>query len=282
MTMDIGYRAVLSACIVAVVLMAARLFGQKAAGTVAGLPLLSGPALWWMVGAQGPAFAAQAAVGCVTSCAMAAALAFGYERAARRWGPAGAAACGLGCAGLAGVAAHAASLELGAALLVAWVVSLAVLRAMPRQADGSVVARRLGAEPVLTAALAGGVSALAGLAAPWLGAFGAGLVASLPLVCITAAVFNHLTGGHAAVATLLRGYVSGIAATAVFGAVFGGLVVAGGAVLALAAATLACGSVLAAASTLAGMRQRVLDEGFQLGGLLPTAGVVQVEAGKRR
>ena len=35
-------------------------------------------------------------------------------------------------------------------------------------------------------------------------------------------------------------------------------------------------------SALAGMRQRVVDEGLQLGRLLPSAGVVQVEPWKRR
>lgn len=217
---DWGYKAVLTACVVAVVLTAAKLSGRCLAGIVAGLPIVSAPALLWVASSIGPHFGARAAVGSVAACAMLAAFAVGYEHNARRSGPALALGAGVLCAVTAAALIRASVSGVGTALLVALLGCAAALLVLPHISTVHAPSRRLRAEIPAVAAVAGGLSGAVALLAPLLGAFGAGVLASLPIIGGTVVVFEHATDGHRSVTRFLRGYVSGLVSKAVFGAVF--------------------------------------------------------------
>ena len=66
------------------VLLVAQRFGQRVAGLVAALPLVTAPALVWLAHDHGIAFAVGAAVGSVGACAMLAVFALAFSIASRR------------------------------------------------------------------------------------------------------------------------------------------------------------------------------------------------------
>jgi hypothetical protein len=111
--------------------------------------------------------------------------------------------------------------------------------AMPTS-DGAVAraVRRATTLPV-TAATAGGLSAVTASFAPLLGSFGAGVVGSLPLIGGSAVLLEHRAGGAAAAVRFLRGYVDGLYGKAAFGVVFAATIARLGDGCALTLATIA-------------------------------------------
>lgn len=80
-------RGVLTAFVIAMLLLAAQRFGRAAAGLLAGLPTVTGPAKLWLALDRGEAFAAAAALGALASGIACALFALGYALAGRRQGP---------------------------------------------------------------------------------------------------------------------------------------------------------------------------------------------------
>ena len=239
--MDWDGKAVTTAVLVALVLVAGRCFGRRMAGVLAGLPTVTGPALLWLSLEQGAAYAVDAAIGSVAACAVCALFALVYERASRR--------AGIVVAPLAATAASvcgAITLQwldgaLAAALLLALAASWIARRLIPdvRREPRFTVAMHH--EIMLTALVAGGVSGAVALAAPQVGAFWAGVIASPPLIAAVIAVHQHAFDGQPAAQRFLRGYVGGLLGRAAFGAGFACLVTPLGPIAAaLAAAALAC------------------------------------------
>lgn len=219
--MDWGYKAMLTATLVALLLTVAQLFGRRVAGVLAGLPTVTGPALLWLALENHASYAIEAAAGSVVGCALCALFAFAYERCSRR--------SNALIAGLAATAASLAAMPLAGrldvglplALAAALAVVLLLYVVMPAGAvQGR--ARRIGmrGEPFVTASVAGVVSGAVALAAPEVGAFWAGVLASPPLIAGLVAMQQHATEGADAAAAFLRGYVGGLVGRIGFGAAF--------------------------------------------------------------
>lgn len=220
--MDWGYKAVLTALAVAVVLMTAQLFGRRLAGMLAGMPVISAPALLWLAHAQGVEFAALSANGSIAACAAAALYAVVYDRLSHRFGPLLTVSASLA---LGGVAALLLSL-LGAgtvvALALAVVACALALRALP--SDRPPPPRGMWRQLWLIAGVAGLVSASVSLVSIAVGPFWSGLLASLPVISTCALFHQHGTAGGASLRPFLSGYVSGLMTKALFSASFAGLV----------------------------------------------------------
>jgi hypothetical protein len=218
--MDWYYKAILTTCAVAIVLLAARKLGGRFAGVLAGMPFISAPALVCVASSAGEGAGAHAAIASVAASAMLAAFALGYERSARSAGPLTAVlVASLSAALMAALSSQLVS-GVGSALAVALLACAGALRALPHLSGAQGTAAPPHAQVAASAALAGGVSAGVTLMLPLLGAFGAGLLASVPIVGGTAMVLEHKRGDRRALVCFLRGYVAGLPSKAVFGAVF--------------------------------------------------------------
>lgn len=236
--MDWTYKAVLTAVTVAAVLMAARLIGRRVAGTLAGLPVITVPALLWLAQEQGTDFAVQSAVGSAAACAMAPLFAAAFVGMARRHG----AVLSLGCAVILAWAAVTVLQALqglpALALLAATASCVLVLRAMGapgggalRRADAAegraasarrapAAARALTRELSATAAVAGLVSAAVSLLAREVGPYWSGVLSTLPLISACALLHLHHVADHGALRGFVSGYVLGVLAKALFVCVF--------------------------------------------------------------
>lgn len=223
--MDWGYKAVLTAMTVAAVLMVAQLFGRRLAGMLAGLPVITAPALLWLAHERGAEFAAASAVGSVAACGAAALFALAYARLARRCGPfaslAGSLAVG-GCVALllSQLAGHAWA-ALGAAALACTLV----LRLLPRGGVPQAGAVRARTQIWPVAITAGVMCALVGVVAAQVGPYWSGLLASLPIISGCALLHQHVTAQPDDIHRFLRGYVTGLGAKALFAIAFAWLVV---------------------------------------------------------
>lgn len=214
--MDWGYKAALTGMTVAAVMMAARLFGQRVAGLLAGLPVMSAPALLWLAGEQGVDSAAHSALGSLAACVAAPVFVLTFARVAGRTGPASAL--------IAAVLTLAASLALLQPLqdaplaLITLVLATAAgaWRWVVRQPVPATWVRQLSGEPWLSASLAAVVCATAAQVAPQVGAFWAGALAALPWISAFALVNLHRAGGPGALRGFIRGYVPGVVAKALF------------------------------------------------------------------
>lgn len=248
--MDWFAKALITASIVALLMLAARQFGQRVAGVLAGLPTVTGPALVWIAVDLGPSNAALAAVGSIAGCALCAAFAFAYVRASRRCGPWAALpiACAVGAAGLPLASLMNAGLEIAVAGAVTVVMTL--YAALP--AHTAPPGRRAfdpDREILVTAVVSGSISGAVALLAPEGGAFWAGVLASPPLIAALIAMRQHARHGAPVAGLFLRGYMGGLIGRIGFAAVLAWLLPLTTLPVAATLATVA-GCLL----TLAGMR----------------------------
>lgn len=251
--MDWTYKAMLTAMTVAAVLMIAQLFGRRVAGLVAGLPVITVPALLWIASEQGGAFAAASAQGIFAACALAAVFAMVYERTARSRGPAVSILASLSTAGLLLLLLHRLTdsgwmtgwITLGAAVALCVVALLTT----PVVARSNRFPQRLHGELVWTAALAGLISAALSLAASQVGPFWCGLLAALPLISGCALVHQHLTATATDRQHFVHGYAVGLLSKLLFAVVFSALALEIGTLGAITAAVL-----LGVSASIAGAR----------------------------
>jgi hypothetical protein len=239
---DWSCKAVLTATTVALILMVAQLSGRRAAGLLAGLPTVTGPALVWLALERGAEYAVEAATGSIAACALCALFALAYERASRRGGVLIALTLASVASVLPAPTLHWFASGVLPTLLIAAAAALTVWVALPDgdEAGGRAPpACRPRTELMLTAGVSGMVSGAVALSAPAVGPFWAGVLASPPLIAAMVAMHQHAFVGHASVRRFLRGYVAGLTGRAVFGAGFALLLapvgVAGAALLATAA-----------------------------------------------
>jgi hypothetical protein len=227
---------------VLLVMAAGRRGGRRFGGMVAALPLITAPTLAWIVHADGVDLAVEVAIGSTAACAMMALFAFGYAVAARHHRAAVALLCGLGSALLLALPALMASRNAADALVLAVATCALVGLCMPAGGEDVAPRHRSTRAMLPVAAAAAGVVALAASVGPTLGGFTTGVLASLPVITASVAMFEHTACGHRAASHFLRGYVGGLMGKAAFGVVFAWLAPHAGAVAALAAA---CGCVAA-------------------------------------
>ena len=242
--MDWLCKAVLAAMTVATVLVVAGKVSRRGAGLLAGLPVITLPALVGLAHDQGVDFVARSVSGSAAVCVMAPGLAITFVVLARRHGMAislaGAAVVGglavsamqavdgrpllalalaavscivakgwMGAAGAGPCAAGQKLLSDAAATTtpVQGAVHLAAHVAAPRRRTG---------EPWLTAAIAGAVVAAMSLLASRLGPYWSGVLSSLPVILVLSLLRLQRTAGVAALPAFVAGYVVGMLANAVF------------------------------------------------------------------
>lgn len=234
MGMDWGYKAMLTTVTVALVPLVAQTFGRRLAGMLAGLPVITAPALLWIAAEQGAAFAARAAVGSIAACGVMAVFALTYERLSRRHGPLVTLTASLAAGGLMAMPA-ALLVHPVSAIVMTGVLCTAAVLLLPRPGGQAGQARRMRGEIAVTAMAAGAVSVGVALGARELGAYWSGLLAALPIISAATLVTQHLTAPHEDIQRFLRGYVAGLIGKAAFALAFAWAVVEIGSPLALAA-----------------------------------------------
>jgi len=108
------------------------------------------------------------------------------------------------------------------------------------------------------------VSGVTALAAPQVGPFWAGVLASPPLIAAAVAINLHVTApsrSDGAVARFLRGYAAGLIGRSGFAALFGALLAPTGVIAAVLLATaIGCLATLATAQVLRSIERRVPAE----------------------
>lgn len=291
-------RGVLAAFAVAVLLLTARRLGHSAAGWLAGLPTVTGPALAWLALDHGAAFASAAASGGVVGGAACALFALGYGRASARCARAASLLQALLVSGLPLAVLALWQLQGGMGLKTTlvclppeagmggdWLPPLLLpatlalcascAAALPAgRAEAAGATRQPGASGwAATAAVSGLVSMLACLLAPALGPFWVGVLSSPPLLAAAVAWELHREPGADSVARFLRGYTRGLIGRSVFVALFGVLLTPAGLLAAAAMAT--GGTLLTIWVTARGMgRAPAARRQEGRGGLAPGAGPV--------
>jgi hypothetical protein len=197
--------------------LAARRYGPRVGGLIAGLPVVAGPILLAYALAHGSAFAAGAAVGTLLGLVSLIAFVVVYARLAGHvaWGLsmlAGWLAFALATALFSGV-----SVPAGAALAIAGAGLLIGLAATPRapaevRERAPVPAWDLPLRAVCALALVLTLTAVAG----WLGPQLSGLLAPFPIIATVLATFTHAQHGADEAQRLLRWLLGGYGAFALF------------------------------------------------------------------
>jgi hypothetical protein len=201
--------------LVAATTLAGRRWGPRVAGWLGGLPVVVAPILLALALEHGRAFAADAAAGALVGLLSLTlfVLAYGWCAPAMGWLPS---------AAIGWVAFAAGTAVLDTVQMPNWVAlalvcasfagAAALLPGAPAERTGPAprfdLLLRAGATAVLVLVLTG----LAGALGPRL----SGLLASFPVLATVLAAFTHVQEGPAAVAQLLRGFVTGLASFAVF------------------------------------------------------------------
>jgi hypothetical protein len=207
----------LAPVLIGLVSLAQRKWGAAISGALVGLPLTSGPVLFFLAIEQGATFSAHTAIGSLLGLIAQAGFALAYSRLAnwRGWAPSVAGAVVVYVA----VSVLFVKVPLrGAALVfvITCAVMAAVLRAFPRNSAGAagsehVSSREVVARMITVAVLVFLVTAIA----PLLGPVPSGLLAAFPVYTGILAVFNHLKSSAQATAAL-RGVQTGAFGAAVF------------------------------------------------------------------
>jgi hypothetical protein len=197
--------------------LAARRFGSRIGGLIAGLPVVAGPILLVYALAHGRVFAAGAAAGTLLGLVSLIAFVVVYARLAGRvfWGAAMLA--GWLAFAVATAAFSAVSLSVGAALGLAGAGLLVGIVSLPRpgpevRAHPAPPAWDLPVRAGCALVLVLTLTAVAG----WLGAQLSGLLAPFPIITTVLATFTHAQRGTDELLRLLRGLIGGFGAFALF------------------------------------------------------------------
>jgi hypothetical protein len=197
--------------------LAARRYGPRIGGLVGGLPVVAGPILLVFALSHGHRFAAQAAAGTLLGIVSLCTFIVVYAQLARRtrWSVSLLAGWGAFFA-MTGVLSTL-SIGAGLALAIVLVVLAVTLVAVPRAEDEPIA---MAAPPAWDLPLRGlsalalvlALTALAGR----LGAQLSGLLAPFPVVASVLAVFTHAQHGEDHLLRIMRGFVIGLVAYALF------------------------------------------------------------------
>ncbi|MHB8242904.1 MAG: hypothetical protein ACYDHN_13060 [Solirubrobacteraceae bacterium] len=213
----LAIKLLLAPCFVVCASLAARRFGPRIGGLIAGLPVVAGPILLVYALAHGRAFAAGAAAGTLLGLVSLIAFVVVYARLAGRlfWGASMIA--GWLAFALATVIFSAISVPTGVALAIAGVGLVVGLASLPRPSHeqrehDTPPAWDLPVRAGCALALVLTLTAVAG----WLGPQLSGLLAPFPIIATVLATFTHAQRGTDELLRLLRGLVSGFVAFALF------------------------------------------------------------------
>lgn len=210
-------RVLLAPSFVVLVSLAARRFGARVGGVVAGLPVIAGPILLVLALQHGSAFASKAAVGVLLGMVGLAAFVLTYAAVATRgtWAPATAAA--YAAFALVIVAMRPVSVGPVAAFLVACSALALTLLLLPRvPLMGQDQVPHPGWDLPFRAACTLALVVLITAVATTLGPRLSGLISAFPIITAVLTAFMHAQRGRDEAIRLLRGFTTGFFAYAVF------------------------------------------------------------------
>jgi hypothetical protein len=197
--------------------LAARRYGARIGGLVGGLPVVAGPILLVFALSHGRAFAAEAAAGTLLGIVSLLAFIVVYSHAASRvrWGAS--LILGWGAFFAMTGALSTVTLGIGATFVVVLGGIALTLVVLPRTREESLSAVSLPAwdlplRAVSALALVLALTAVAGQ----LGARLSGLLAPFPVIASVLAVFTHAQYGEQDLLRIMRGFVMGLVAYALF------------------------------------------------------------------
>jgi hypothetical protein len=197
--------------------LTARRFGARIGGLVGGLPVVAGPILLVFALSHGRAFAADAATGTLLGIVSLATFIVVYARLAGRLRWSASLVIGWGAFFAMTGVLSAMSIGRGAALAVVLVALALTLIAVPRgegecMSTTSLPAWDLPLRGLSALSLVLALTALAGPLGPKL----SGLLAPFPVVASVLAVFTHAQHGEDDLLRIMRGFVMGLVAYALF------------------------------------------------------------------
>lgn len=222
-------KLIVTPVLIATATLVGRRWGHALSGWLVGLPLTSGPVVFFLALDQGRHFAAETALGIILGVASQAVFAVSYARL----GPNAGWAIRL----LAGTVAFAAVTAIFRAVrvpaiaepilvVVALIVAIAVMprgrrvESQPAPTPGGDLPLRV----VVATALVIGLTTIA----PYLGAYLSGLIVPFPLYAAILAVFAHRQAGLAAAIAVWRGLLFGLFSFLAFFTVLAAILVPGG------------------------------------------------------
>jgi uncharacterized membrane protein (GlpM family) len=197
--------------------LAARRFGPRVGGLIAGLPVVAGPILLVYALEHGRHFAAGAAAGTLLGLVSLTAFLVVYSRVAAHAAWTVSLLCGWATFALGTAIFSAVSVPVGVALAIAAAGVLVGLAALPHPSAAKVVH---GPPPrwdlPLRAACAAALVLTLAAVAGWLGPQLSGLLAPFPIIATVLAAFTHAQRGVDDVRRMSRGMVTGFCAFALF------------------------------------------------------------------
>ena len=209
-------KVVVTPALIAAATLAGRRWGDRLSGWLVGLPLTSGPVVFFLAIDQGSRFATSAALAVLLGTISQAAFAVAYARAAVGTGWPVATAAGCAAFALGTVAFQRVSLPaLPAVALVTASLILATLLMPKSRAAGQQAPPSDWDLPLRIGVATGLVLFLTGIA-PAIGAHLTGLLSPFPIYAGVLAIFAHRQSGAAAANNVLRGLLLGLFSFAVF------------------------------------------------------------------
>jgi hypothetical protein len=210
-------KLIVTPALIAGATLAGRRWGDRLSGWLVGLPLTSGPVLFFLAIDQGSAFATRAALGVLLGTISQAAFALAYAWAAVQSGWAVAAAAGCAAFALATIGFQRISLPAlpAFALVTASLILATIFMPRSRPTDDRAAPSRWDL-PVRIVVATGLVLLLTGIA-PALGAHLTGLLSPFPVYAGVLAIFAQRQGGGDAANNVLKGLLLGLLS---FGAFF--------------------------------------------------------------
>jgi len=209
------FKVVVTPLLIAAATLAGRRWGDRLSGWLVGLPLTSGPVVFFLAIDNRPRFATTAALAVLLGTISQAGFALAYARLALRAGWPVATAAGCAVFGLSTIGFQRLSLPAlpAFALVTASLILATMLMPQSRPADRRAPASRWDL-PLRIVVATGLVLLLTGIA-PTIGAHLTGLLSPFPVYAGVLAIFAHRRCGDAAV-NVLRGLLLGLFSFAAF------------------------------------------------------------------
>lgn len=240
-------KLVITPVLIATATLVGRRWGQALSGWLVGLPLTSGPVVFFLALDQGRQFAADASLGVILGVASQAVFALGYVAIGRTPSWLLRLLAGTGAFAAATALFQISRIPAIAAPAVVFIVLVVSIHLIPRGAQ----LRRpeLASPPLdLPIRIVVATSLVIGLTtvAPYLGSYLSGLVLPFPLYAAILAVFAHRLGGLPAATPVWRGLLFGLFSFLTFFTVLAASLVPAGIALAFALAIASAVAVQAA------------------------------------
>lgn len=210
-------KVVVTPALIAAATLAGRRWGDRLSGWLVGLPLTSGPVVFFLAVEQGSGFATRAALAVMLGTISQAAFAFAYARAAVRTGWAAATLAGCATFALATLGFQRVSLPALPAFALVTASLIVFLLLMPGSRPAADRAPPSPWDLPLRMVVATGMVLLLTAIAPAIGAHLTGLLSPFPVYAGVLAIFAHRQSGGDAANNVLRGLLLGLFS---FGAFF--------------------------------------------------------------